>query len=59
MGPDREPELGVERRIEIRKRRHVGLVEPVLELGAVRGSQPTAVHVMVDQRHVLDVLGQL
>ena len=59
MGPDREPELAVERRIEIRKRLHVGLVEPVLELGAVGGSQPAAVYVMVYQRQVLDVLGEL
>ena len=37
MGADREPELGVERRVEIRERLDVGLVEPVLEPGAVRG----------------------
>jgi hypothetical protein len=56
--PYREPELGVERRVEIGKRFGVGLVEPVLETDAVRGVQPAAVHVVVDQRHVLDVLGQ-
>ena len=31
MRADREPELGVERRIEVRERLGVGLVEPVLE----------------------------
>ena len=58
MRSDREPELGVERRIEVRQRFGVGLVETVLEPCAVAGFQPAAVHVVVDQRHVLDVLAQ-
>ncbi len=58
MRSDREPELGVERRIEVRQRFGVGLVETVLEPCAVAGFQPAAVHVVVHQRHVLDVLAQ-
>ena len=55
----RETDLGVEGRVEIGERLRVGLVETVLETRAVTGGQPTAVNVMVDQRHVIDVFGQL
>ena len=58
----RETELGVERRVELGDRFGVRLVEAVLETRPVTGLQPAAVNVMVDQRHILDVLahcGQL
>jgi hypothetical protein len=54
----RESELGVERRVEVGERLGVGFVEPVLEPRPVRSVNPAAVHVVVDQWHVLDVLGQ-
>ena len=54
----RETELGVERRIEVGDGLGVGLVEPVLETRSVTGLQPAAMHVMVDQRHMVDVLAQ-
>ena len=58
VGADREPELGVEGRVEACQRFGVGLVECVLEPGAVTGAQPAPVHVVIDEPDCLDVLAQ-
>ena len=54
----RETDLSVETGIKVGKRLGIGLVERVLETPSVPPGRPAAVHMLVDQRHLANMLRQ-